>query len=238
MSVRTIFAGEPLPDRWDASVYLCGPTEADPRADWRRTAVEALTRQRPAGGGVLAVLYPEPLTGTLPFAAHVEWEEIALSAADVIAFFVPRRMLDLPGLITNVKWGRFQESGRVVLGAPDDAERNGYLLHFARGNGVYAGNSVEDTMKAAVRAVSGGISRQGPLTLVPACVYRDPLFAEALARCGAPAETPTSYRCRYTRREGSDLGWRLDLGFGFGSADGGRRSAEVVKTLGSLVISR
>ncbi|GGZ81611.1 hypothetical protein GCM10010308_63300 [Streptomyces vinaceusdrappus] len=42
----------------------------------------------------------------------------------------------LPGLVSNIKWGVWYDSGRVVLGAPPEAERMACLLHFAEAFGV------------------------------------------------------------------------------------------------------
>ena len=66
---------------------------------------------------------PERPQGGMPpgWTAQVEWEDTCLHLSDVVAFWVPRDLATLPGFTTNVEWGRWESSGRVVLGAPDGA---------------------------------------------------------------------------------------------------------------------
>jgi hypothetical protein len=147
------YAQEDVPSG-DGSVFLAGPT---PRSQdvpsWRPGAVEVLRRQwRADGSGRLVVFVPETREGGFDgsWDAQVEWEDTCLNACDVIAFWVPRDMRTLPGLTTNVEWGRWESSGKVVLGAPPDAPRMRYLFHYARRYGVPVADTLDGTMSAAL----------------------------------------------------------------------------------------
>jgi|SRR5262245_52851859 len=159
------YAQEPVPSTWDASVFLAGPTPRDPSvASWRPGAVEVLRDLWAASGqGRLVVFVPETSTGGLfgGWDAQVEWEDTCLIACDVIAFWVPRDLRTLPGFTTNVEWGRWEASGKVVLGAPPAAPKNRYLFHYARRHGAPTADTLRATMAAALDLIA---RRKGTVT--------------------------------------------------------------------------
>jgi Nucleoside 2-deoxyribosyltransferase like len=152
------YAQEPIPSTWDASVFLAGPTPRDPAvASWRPGAVDLLRDLWAARGeGRLVVFVPETSAGGMfgGWDAQVEWEDTCLNACDVIAFWVPRDLRTLPGFTTNVEWGRWEASGKVVLGAPPDAPKNRYLFHYAQRHGVPTAHTLPATMAAALDLVA------------------------------------------------------------------------------------
>ncbi|MFE6356507.1 nucleoside 2-deoxyribosyltransferase domain-containing protein [Streptomyces rochei] len=177
-SVEVVYVGRKAPDSWDASVYLCGPTPTDPaEPSWRPAAVAAL-RAAWAGPGRLAVFLPEPAAGgDYPaYADQIAWEEEAMRRTDVVLFWIPRDMARLPGLVSNIKWGAWYDSGRAVLGAPPEAERMAYLLHFADARGVPVERTLPGAAEAALRAVGTGGRRTGGERAVPLPVWRSEPF--------------------------------------------------------------
>jgi hypothetical protein len=152
------YAQEPVPSTWDASVFLAGPTPRDPAVpSWRPGAVDLLRDLwAGSGDGRLAVFVPESSAGGMfgGWDAQVEWEDTCLNACDVIAFWVPRDLRTLPGFTTNVEWGRWEASGKVVLGAPPDAPKNRYLFHYAQRHGVPTAHTLPATMAAALDLVA------------------------------------------------------------------------------------
>lgn len=186
--IKVVHAGEEPPDEWDASIFLAGPTprSADVRS-WRPDALAELQRQSTVG--VLVVFVPEPADGsTYPGYDHqVEWEERWLDASDAILFWVPRAMSTLPGLTTNVEFGRYESSGRVVFGAPGNAEHVRYLQHHARKRNVPVLSALADTVKAALKLVDAGARRSGGERFVPLAAWRSSTFrswVEAQQRAG------------------------------------------------------
>lgn len=153
-----VYAQQPAPSTWDASVFLAGPTPRDRAvASWRPAAVDLLRELWSVrGGGRLVVFVPETAAGGLDggWEAQVEWEDRYLNACDVIAFWVPRDLVTLPGFTTNVEWGRWEASGKVVLGAPPGAPRTRYLFHYAGRHGVPTAHTVSQTMAAALDLVA------------------------------------------------------------------------------------
>lgn len=178
LTIEVVHAGAPAPPAWVASLYLCGPSPRDgTRSSWRIEAVDLL-RHYWSGPGLLTVFLPEATdSGSEPaFEAQVDWEEDAMLCSDVIAFYIPRDMARFPGLITNVKWGRWYASGRAVLGSPPEAVRNEYLRLLAKRSGVPVSDSVVGTVRAALDAVGAGHLRRGVERRVPVAIWRTGAF--------------------------------------------------------------
>jgi hypothetical protein len=165
--INVIWAREPIPA--GPSVFLAGPT---PRADtvpsWRPDAIAALARAW-HGPGPLAVLSPESRDGKRADEYHdqVEWEATGLDKATAILFWIPRDIATLPGFTTNVEFGLYARSGRVVLGCPTgcpNPERNRYLIWTARKYGVLVGYDIQFVAVGAldiVRTAVDGPVRHG-----------------------------------------------------------------------------
>ncbi|WP_187438011.1 nucleoside 2-deoxyribosyltransferase domain-containing protein [Actinomadura decatromicini] len=175
--VTVVYAREEPPDRWDAAVFLAGPTprSADV-ASWRPDAVAAL-RERWRGPGRLAVFVPEHRHGVHDdYTGQVDWEERCLHLSDEVVFYVPRDLDTLPAFTTNVEWGMWHDSGRAVFGAPPDAPKNRYLLHYAAKSGVPTASDIGGTVAAALDRIGAGASRAGGEREVPLLLWRDASF--------------------------------------------------------------
>jgi hypothetical protein len=125
-----IFALQPLPPG-GPSVFLAGPT---PRADkpvpsWRPAALEILGRLGFGG----AVFVPEAADWGAHdnYDAQIDWEWAALDAASAIVFWIPRDLSVMPAFTTNVEFGLYATSGKVVLGFPPQSPKNRYLERLA-----------------------------------------------------------------------------------------------------------
>jgi hypothetical protein len=173
--MQVVYALEPLPETTTRSIFLAGPTpRAEAVAGFRPAAVLALQQQGFDG----VVFVPEPRDGS--WARHyddqIEWEEAALHRADCILFWVPRDMQTLPGLTTNVEWGAWASSGKVVLGAPSEAAHVRYLQYYAAKLSVPVETDLAAAVAAAIRAVGPGALRVGGECEVPLLVWRHPTF--------------------------------------------------------------
>jgi hypothetical protein len=133
--MHVIYAGESIPaDRPQGAIFLAGPT---PRSSdvpsWRPEALERLRYL----GCVAIVLVPEHRDGTWDtspdgYLDQYTWERQGLDAADAIVFWIPRDHATMPGMTTNVEFGRYVTSGKVVLGAPEWATSIRYLETMLR----------------------------------------------------------------------------------------------------------
>lgn len=167
--VNVVWAREPIPS--GPSVFLAGPT---PRSStvpsWRPDAVTAIDAAW-AGADPLTVLTPESRGGHQAAEYHdqVEWEAAGLDTATAILFWIPRDVSTLPGFTTNVEFGLYVRSGRVILGCPADCpnpERNRYLIWTAQRYGAPVCTTLAAAVAGAVDLVttptgsqpSGGVS--------------------------------------------------------------------------------
>ena len=128
--MKIIYAQENLPKTINKSIMLCGPT---PRAtdvkSWRNEALSILKDNSFDG----VVFVPEPRDGKWldNYNSQIEWEEKCLNVCDCIVFWVPRDLKDLPGFTTNVEFGAWADSGKIVFGAPKNAVKTTYLKYYA-----------------------------------------------------------------------------------------------------------
>jgi 8-oxo-dGTP pyrophosphatase MutT (NUDIX family) len=173
--MQVVYAREAFPESLTQSIFLAGPT---PRSSdvpsWRPAALEELARLGFDG----AVFVPEPRDSAWApgYEEQITWEEAGLHRADVILFWVPRDMRTLPGLTTNVEWGAWAGSGKVVLGTPEGAAHVGYLLHYAQKYRVPLVRDLAGVAVAAVNLAGGGEPRSGGECEVPLHVWRHPTF--------------------------------------------------------------
>lgn len=178
MSIFTVvYALEEPPESYEKSIFLAGPT---PRTDdvrsWRPEALELL--QTAGFDGVVFV--PETRSGVWhgDTASQVEWEDRTLHLSDCILFWVPRNLDTMPALTTNVEFGRWEDSGRIVVGSPAHAVRNNYLLHYAHKLDVPVAATLDEVIELALSMVAVGATRTGGEREVPLYIWQTPSFQQ------------------------------------------------------------
>ena len=134
---------------WKSGIFLAGPS---PRGkedhNWRPEALELLNRLEYSH----PVYVPLPRTGewsSTDYTSQINWELRYLRQARVIAFWIPRDLEHLPGFTTNVEFGMYLNSGKIVLGYPDGAAKMSYLHYVARLNDVPIFDTLERTIQGA-----------------------------------------------------------------------------------------
>lgn len=171
-----VYAQEELPKEVRSTIFLAGPTPRDEKVKgWRGEALHALRRLGFDGH----VFIPEESQGKWNgnYVAQLEWEEEALHRADVIAFWVPRdptgAMFGTPmaAFTTNIEWGRWYESGKVVWGAPDWAKHTRYPEYYAKKLGAPVAATLEETLREAVKMAGDGAPRIGGEATVPLYIW-------------------------------------------------------------------
>ncbi|HIT22695.1 MAG TPA: nucleoside 2-deoxyribosyltransferase domain-containing protein [Candidatus Scybalousia intestinigallinarum] len=108
------------------SIFLAGPTPRGENAiSWRTEACQTLKNLDFDG-----IIYVPEYSTWKPKEDYVDqamWEREALTSATVILFWVPRKLPDMPAFTTNVEFGYWLHSGKVIYGRPDDASKIKYL---------------------------------------------------------------------------------------------------------------
>lgn len=126
--MKIIYANESLDLLFGKTIFLVGPT---PRSSsvpsWRPDALE-LFQNKGFNGNIIV---PEVKSGERypDYLDQVEFEYKGLNKADVILAWVPRNMVNMPALTTNVEFGFWmsRDPGKVIYGRPENAENTRYL---------------------------------------------------------------------------------------------------------------
>lgn len=153
--MKVVYVGE-RSESSGPSIFLAGPS---PRKEkdfhWRPEALRFLEEFGFDG----QVFVPLKSNGAWlgDFKDQCNWELDHLEKATVIAFWVPRKIEGLPGFTTNVEFGLYVKSGKVVLGYPSEAEKMRYLRLLARRYDVSVFSDLEETMIEAISMASRSI---------------------------------------------------------------------------------
>jgi uridine kinase len=153
--LTVVYARDEPPRDGRPSIFLVGPTPRSPEVpSWRPEAVRLLREQGFTG----MVFYPEEAPGpdgisrfTGEFDAQVAWEHARLREATVILAYVPRDMATMPALTTNVEFGLYATSGKLVRGSPPTAQHNAYLEYIADHYSIPWARSLPETVGLALR---------------------------------------------------------------------------------------
>ncbi len=81
---------------------------------------------------------------------QVAWETEGLEKATAILTWVPRNLETMPAFTTNVEFGIWLNSGKMVFGAPPEAPKNTYLRWHAERAGLSSSTTLPDTVDAAL----------------------------------------------------------------------------------------
>jgi 8-oxo-dGTP pyrophosphatase MutT (NUDIX family) len=161
--MNPVYSGQPIPHTDLPVIFLAGPTPRDnATTSWRGEALRLLAGFE----GVVVVpefeegiFQPGLESNPILHLAQMEWERIGLERADAILCWVPRTKDTLPGFTTNVEFGRYVTTGKLILGAPKDAYKIDYLRWlYQKETSRTALFSLQETVAAAVTYANGARS--------------------------------------------------------------------------------
>lgn len=176
--MQVIYYGEEMPYKFSRSLFLAGPSlrSGQEGESWRKDALHILDDMGFDG----LVFVPENREGRLDehhdYEGLISWEEKHLNVADCILFWVPRQMEKLPALTTNIEWGTWMASGKVVLGYPEEAERMSYLIRYARKYHIPISNVLVETLHNALDLIGEGAERSLGERYIPLHIWRTSMF--------------------------------------------------------------
>jgi hypothetical protein len=163
--MKVIYTGEDMPNTITKSLFMAGGSKRPGQEDmtsWRSEALFLLN----AKGFDGTVFCPEPKDGKFNkdfnYNNQIEWEEEGLTKSNCILFWFARDLslgkdgrVKLGCLISNIEWGVWCNSGKVVLGAPDNADKMGYIKYYAKKYNVPTSNSLSGTIDNALIMIDG-----------------------------------------------------------------------------------
>ena len=164
--MKIIYANQPIVAN-KPSIFLAGPTPRDATLSWRPAALDFFKLADWDG----IVYVPEDESGQWKnsYDEQVEWEEKALVAATCILFWIPRDLTTMPGFTTNVEWGWWYKSGKVVLGYPKEAPKMRYLDYHARKHNIPISYDLNETIDNAIKLTNLYGKIMKPLYIDPDC---------------------------------------------------------------------
>jgi 8-oxo-dGTP pyrophosphatase MutT (NUDIX family) len=181
--MQVIFTDSEMPQSFSKSLFLAGPSSRNKEEvpSWRPDAIKLLDDMGFDG----IVFVPEGSDGgfKLDYDDQVGWEEKYLNACDCILFWIPRDLSPdskghpkMAALTTNVEFGAWADSGKIVLGAPEEAEKVSYLKHYAEKYNVPISDTLTDTLRSAMDKLGEGAERRGGERYIPLFIWKLPSF--------------------------------------------------------------
>lgn len=195
--MQLVFADDEFPTTVTKTIFLAGPNPRYKNGDkieptWRHKAIDYL-KGYDYDGHVFIPLPKDSFLGEFvknpvsDYEHQIDWEDKAMARADVLLFYVDRRN-GLQGLTTNIEFGRYLDSGRMVYGRPNNAESIRYLDEQVRKRKRFIGfdsnpqldNGLHCSLKKcvydALSRLGEGAKRQGGEVLVPLLFWKSPQF--------------------------------------------------------------
>lgn len=172
-----VYAKEQFPTTITKSIMLCGPTPRSTEVvSWRPQVFDILNSIGFDGH----VFVPEPRNSnwTGDYTDQIEWEDQALNIADAIMFWIPRNMKTMPGLTTNVEFGLWANSGKIILGYPDKAENVRYLQHIADKLKIQTTQTLYKTITQTINFLGEGSCRVDGECYVPLFIWNQSTFQQ------------------------------------------------------------
>jgi 8-oxo-dGTP pyrophosphatase MutT (NUDIX family) len=180
-----IYTGEEMPHTITKSIFLAGPTPRNPDEVefWRGDAIQILQDKGFTG----TVFVPEGRDGKfkMDYDDQVGWEEKYLNIADVIVFWVPRDLTPdskgypkMAAFTTNVEFGAWANSGKIVYGGPPKAAKNTYLKHYAEEYNAPVAETLTETLDNAMEMLGDGYEREGGERYVPLFIWEQDSFQD------------------------------------------------------------
>lgn len=174
--MQVVYTNEDMPQSFTKSIFLAGPSlrpgQEEHMESWRKDAIRVLQDMGFEG----TIFCPENRDGKFEkdfsYDNQVEWEDKYLNVADCIVFWVPRDLKELPAFTTNIEWGTWADSGKVVLGAPPDAEKMDYIKYYAKEYKVPVSDTLTATLKHALDKLGDGAERSGGERYVPLFIWQ------------------------------------------------------------------
>jgi len=181
--MKIVYTGSEMPETMTKSIFLAGPTPRNPDEvkSWRPEALALLEEMNYDG----VVFVPEDEEGVFKkdYDDQIAWEDKYLNLADCIVFWVPRDLTPdstgfpkMAAFTTNTEWGAWASTGKVVFGAPKEADKVSYMQHYCQEYNIPSSDNLKDTLASAVKMVGEGAEREAGERYVPLYIWETSSF--------------------------------------------------------------
>ena len=185
--MKLVFADDSLPTEVTKTIFLAGPNPRYKNGDvilrtWRHDVLDELERIGYDGHVFIPMpigsFYGETVSGAVSDYDHqIEWEDAAMMRADVILMWVDRTST-LRGMTTNIEFGRYLDSGRLIYGRPENADGCRYLDEQIKKRRKEAYSTITAIVKEADWRLRDGAERSGGEVLVPLVIWGSKQFQD------------------------------------------------------------
>lgn len=177
--MEIVYYGSDLPEKITKSIFLggCSTRNLKEVPSWRPDALQIL---EDAGfdGVVFVPEFKDPENKLLSYSEIIEWEDEHLNIADAILFHIPRDLsLDSNGdpknlgLTTNIEFGRWDDSGKIFLSIPEDAEKVSYVKYYADKFKVKISDNLTDAFSNIFDYLENGATRTAGERCIPLYIW-------------------------------------------------------------------
>lgn len=175
--MELIYSKESFPQTLSKSIFLAGPT---PRKDlslsWREECVEVFKELNYDGTLFLPINRDHIPFNPDTLEEQIDWEIKSLNACDCILFWIPRLMredYEMMGLTTNVEFGRYLNSYKLIIGGNDT--KNFYLQYISKDKYKWH-YDMKDLVKDAIDFVGNPVERHGVECKIPKHIFTSKQF--------------------------------------------------------------
>lgn len=177
-----VYAKENIPKTLTNSIFLAGCTPREKlELEWREEAIQILEKLNYEGTVFLPIDRNRKL---VPFdfsryEEQIDWERQCCKLADKIVFWIPREFrpdFEMLGQTTNVEFGLYFNSNKLMIGSPNKAVANNYLKYLSeKEKNLFWYNNLEELLKDTVESLNPVI-RRGVECKIPEYIYSSSQF--------------------------------------------------------------
>ena len=180
--MELIFADSKTPKSIKQSIFLAGPSPRNKNSiEWRHEAISYLESINFDGHVFIPIpqkrFYGQDDSKDWTYDGQVDWECKFRHIADLIIFWIPRNTLEgMPAFTTNIEFGEDLNSGKIIYGRPDNAEKCRYLDKRIIDKKLSVFNKLNTMLDYAISQMNGGSTRNLGEIYVPLFIWNTEQF--------------------------------------------------------------
>ena len=193
---NTIHPLENTPKNIISSIFLAGPVPRKQVISWRAKAINYLRQN-----GYNGTIY-NPETSTANYENYYDeqfaWEHDKLDKSDIIVFWIPRiiKNEEALGLTTNIEFGLYANSNKIVVGCPKEADEIKYIEKCCEEHNIPYFNTLEETLNKAIELTKNKI-RFGAECDIPLFIWENEQFQNWYQSQLEVGNKLLSFKCLY-----------------------------------------
>lgn len=125
--MKIIYTNEKITN-FTNTIFLAGPTPRNKNIpSWRKEALHYLEELNFNGTVIVPEYSNQSFISKEGNIFDMSWDHMALEKTTAILMWIPRNLKDMPAFTSNIEFGYFIKSQKLLYGRPDDAPYMEYL---------------------------------------------------------------------------------------------------------------